>query len=79
LNFRKKFFSERVMRYWNRLLREVVKSLSLEIFKKRIDVTLNDVVYSGHRRVLIAGFNDLSGPSYLNDSIIPTFLWLSLH
>ena len=40
LNMRKNFFPLRVTEPWNRLPREVVKSLSLEIFKTRLDKVL---------------------------------------
>jgi len=37
-------FRDLVVRYWNRLPREVIESPSLEVFKKQVDMALQDTV-----------------------------------
>ncbi|KFW68953.1 hypothetical protein AS28_12460, partial [Pygoscelis adeliae] len=41
---RKKFFTLRVVKHWNRLPREVVDAPSLETFKVRLDGALSNLV-----------------------------------
>ena len=38
LDIRKKFFTVRVVRYWNRFPREAVDAPSLAVFKARLDL-----------------------------------------
>ncbi|KFR06539.1 hypothetical protein Y956_00247, partial [Nipponia nippon] len=44
LDIRKKFFTVRVVRHWNRLPREVVDGPSLEVFKARLDRAFSNLV-----------------------------------
>ena len=44
LDIRKKSFTERVVRHWNRLSSVVVDALSLETFKVRLDQALGSVI-----------------------------------
>jgi len=63
MEIRKDFFSERVAVHWHRLPKEVMESLSLQVFKKRGAVALRDVVGGHGQGGLMIGLDDLSGLS----------------
>ncbi|KGL88760.1 hypothetical protein N301_06483, partial [Charadrius vociferus] len=44
IHIRKKFFTLRVAKHWNRLSREAVAAPSLEVFKARLDGALSNLV-----------------------------------
>ncbi|KGL83201.1 hypothetical protein N309_13071, partial [Tinamus guttatus] len=44
LDISKNFYTERVVKHWNRLPKEVMESLSLAVFKKHVDEALKGMV-----------------------------------
>jgi len=44
LDRRKRFFTMRAVRHWNRLPREAVDAAALEVFKVRLDGALSNLV-----------------------------------
>ena len=44
IRYQERFFTERVVRCWHRLTREVMDATSLEVFKARLDGALGSLV-----------------------------------
>jgi len=63
-NKRRKFFTVRVVRHWNRLLRETVDVPYLEVFKARLDGALSNLVQWQMSLLMAGGMepDGLQGP-----------------
>ena len=66
----KSFFLEGVVRYWNRLPKEVVESLSPGLLKKHRDMALKDMGRGHSDDGLMVQLDDLIVLSNLHDSMI---------
>ena len=58
------------MKYWDKLSQRVVESPSLEVSVRRVDITLNDMIYWHGSNRLMVGLDDFSGLSNLCNIMI---------
>ena len=60
LDVRRKFFTQRAVKHWNRLPKEAVDAPSLEAFKARLDVALGSLVWWLVTLHIAGGWNEMS-------------------
>jgi len=73
LDFRKKIFSQRMVRHWHRLLREAVDGLSPEAFKARLYGVLGSLIWWVAPLLTVWTWNwmTFNVPSNPSHSVIP--------
>ena len=59
LDFRRRFFTQRVVMHWNRLPKEAVDAPSLEAFKARLNVALGSLVWWLATLHIAGGWNEM--------------------
>ena len=74
LGIRRRFFTQRVVRHWNRLPKEAVDAPSLEAFKARLDVALGSLVWWLATLHIAGGWNSMIFEVLFNPSH-SMFLW----
>lgn len=74
LDIRKNFFTERVVKHWNGLPRDMVKSPSLKAFKRHVNMAPRNVVYWQDLEGQVGGWTLLSWRSFPTQMILWSFV-----
>lgn len=74
LDIRKSFFTERLVKHWNGLPRDMVKSPSLKAFKRRVNMAPRNMVYWQDLEGQVDGWTLLSWRSFPTQMILWSFV-----